>query len=332
MSSQSSSTSVVFLFALIIPEYMIFGLSIPLIIMVFSRMLDGVTGGNNSVANAYVSDITTPEEKKYIFGYLGAISGIGFIIGPGLGGWASGLTEGFEGTILAAITLSFLTLLSLLFLLKESHPKEKRTPKQKHSFKEAIQITKRIKHAKPSKFINRLFLLKFIFSIMMAFYIATIALFIKDLFNYSAVELGHFMLFAGSFLVFNQAVMSKLFIKKFGAFNTLIIGMSLTTIGLFCLTISSDLITYLSFYYILNLGLALSFNTFNTLIALNADPHHQGEIMGISESISSFCNAIFPVIGAALYGMYSYNIYYFIAALPFTALLIALKSKQEHIE
>ena len=140
------------------------------------------------------------------------------------------------------------------------------------------------------------------------------------------------MLFAGSFLAFNQAIMSKVFIKRFGAYKTLIIGMLLSTVGLFCLTISDTLTTYLIFYYFLNLGLALSFNTFNTLISLNADPKHQGEIMGISESINSFCNALFPIIAAGLYGLYGYNIYYFIAALPLIALIIAINSKQDHIE
>ena len=59
-----------FLFALFLPDMWVYGISIPLIVIAFSRLLDGVTGGNTSVTNAYVSDITTRKEKSYIFGYL----------------------------------------------------------------------------------------------------------------------------------------------------------------------------------------------------------------------------------------------------------------------
>jgi len=61
-------------------------LALPLVIIAISRALDGITGGNVSVTNAYVSDITSTGEKSYIFGYPRGIAGLGMIIGPGIGG------------------------------------------------------------------------------------------------------------------------------------------------------------------------------------------------------------------------------------------------------
>jgi MFS family permease len=74
----------------------------------------------------------------------------------------------------------------------------------------------------------------------------------------------------------------------------------------------------------MNLGLSLCFPTFTSLIAQHANPKKQGEIMGISESINSITQAVFPVIAAGLYGLIGYHVYYFVSLLPLTALIIAI--------
>ena len=314
----------VFLLALLLPEKNVLGYALPLWIIALSRILDGLTGGNTSVANAYVADITTREQKAYIFGYLGGIAGLGMIIGPGLGGLAASSSLGYSGTILLATGISTLTLLAIWLWLKESHPPEKRAEKHKQNVLMSLFLTKRIREANPDAVIKTIFVIKFFFSIMMACYVGTIALFIIDLFEFNAQELGIFMLSVGAFLAFNQAFMSKLFIKKFGEYRTLVIGLVLTVCGLFCITITNNLWAYLGFYYVMNLGLALCFPTFNALISIHADPEHQGEIMGISESINSFAMAAFPILAAWAYSHLGFELYYIIAALPFIGLIIAL--------
>jgi DHA1 family tetracycline resistance protein-like MFS transporter len=301
----------------------IMGIAFPLWIIGLSRILDGVTGGNTSVTNAYVADITTREEKSYVFGYLGGIVGLGMIVGPGLGGFTASSSLGHNGTLITAIIISIITLITIVFWLKESHPIEKRNVRKKESILKSILILRRIKEVHPNPLIKLLFLIKFFFSTMMAFYISTIALFMIDLFSFDEKQLGIFMLVVGIFLSFNQAFVSRRFIRKFGEFNTLLIGLVLVMAGLVSITLTQDLYLYIAFYYVMNLGLSLCFPTFNALIAINADPKKQGEVMGISESIHSFSMALFPVIAAALYGIIGYQLYYFMSILPFTALTIA---------
>lgn len=314
----------IFLGALYLPDYKIFGITGALLIIGISRALDGITGGNSSVANAYVSDITTRDQKSYIFGYLGGIAGLGLIIGPGIGGLTASSSIGYAGTIIAAIIISSITLLIIFFWLKESHPPQKRTPRQKQSFWKNLLILARIREVQPKPIIKLLFATKLFFSIMMAFYISTISLFMIDLFQFDEKELGFFMLFVGIFLAFNQAVVSQFFIKKFGEFSTLLIGLSFSVVGLICITLTNEFWLYVPFYYVLNLGLSLCFPTFNALISIHANPEKQGEIMGISESINSLSMACFPVVGATVYGAIGFSVYYIIAILPLTALLIAL--------
>ncbi len=313
----------IFLLALNIPDTGIFGISLALIIIGASRALDGITGGNISVSNAYVSDITTREEKSYIFGYLGGIAGLGLIIGPGIGGLSASTSFGFTGTLLAAIGISIFTLVAIIFWLKESHPIEKRVPRKKESIFNSFFILKRIKEIDPKPIIKLLFLTKLFFGIMMAFYMSTVALFLIDLFEFNEQELGLFMLIVGIFLAFNQAFLSRIVIKRIGEFRTLLIGLFLSAVGLICLTLTENFWFFIAFYYIMNLGLSLSFPTFNALISIHADPKKQGAVMGVSESINSFALAAFLILGSTLYDHLSYKVYYIIAALPTIAFLIA---------
>ncbi len=318
----------IFLAALYLPDYTLFGIGVGLLVIGIARALDGVTGGNASVANAYVSDITTREEKSYIFGFLGGIAGIGLMIGPGIGGITASTSLGFKGTALAAIAISTITLLTIIFWLKESHPKEKRSIRKKESVIKNLFIIRRIKVLEPKPIIKLLFATKLFFSIMMAFYISTISLFIIDLFKFNEYKLGLFMLVVGIFLSFNQAFMSRIAIKKFGEFPTLLIGLALSTVGLIAITLTANFWLYITYYYVMNLGLSLTFPTFNALISIHADPKKQGEIMGISESINSFSLAVFPVVGAFLYEIIGFKVYYLMALLPFAAFSIALYGYQ----
>ena len=317
---------IIFAVALSLPEFPVFGIALPIIIIGISRAFDGLTGGNTSVTNAYISDITTREEKAYIFGYLGGIAGIGMIIGPGLGGLAGSTSLGYLGTILVSMAVSVIALLTIFLWLKESHPPEKRVPREKLSIWDLLNIPRRVKRVNPSDAIKSIFTIKMLFSSMMAFYIGTMALFLIDRFAFNTQQLGTFFFVAGGFLAFNQAVLSKQFVKRLGEFRTLIVGLVLTTLGIVFLTISNNLYVFVGFYYVLNLGLSLCFPTFNALISMHADPKKQGEIMGISEAINSFAMALFPVVSAYLYDVFGFGLYFFISALPAFALLYAIIS------
>ena len=269
---------------------------------------------------------------------MGGIVGIGFVIGPAIGGMTSGYNESgkFEylGTVLTAAGISMIALLSILFYLKESLPVEKRREYKRHNFIKSFNIVKRVNSLNPKYIVKQVLILKSLMSATMAFYIATIVLYVIDLFDFKPLGVGIFLLVAGIFLGFNQAVIFKKVVLKLGELTTLIIGFMLTALGLVLITLTDVLWIYMILYYILNLGLSLSFPVFNSLISQHADEDKQGEIMGISESIQSISNAIFPVIAAAIYGFIGFSIYFFLALIPLaggmlTMLLIKKLKKHE---
>ena len=300
----------------------LFYLCLPLLIIAFARIADGLTGGNISVANAYVSDITTPEQKKTIFGALGGIAGIGFVIGPAIGGFTASFSIGYLGTIITAASISFITLIALMFFLKESLKKEERRPYVKHNFIKSFNLVKRVNELNPKMIIKQVLMLKIIMSVTMACYISTIVLFIIELFQFDEIGVGLFMLVAGFFLGFNQAFIYRKIVVKIGELKTLRLGFGLMSLGFIAITVTDVLWIYMVLYYVLNLGLSLSIPVFNSLISQHADKDKLGELMGISESIQSLSNAIFPVIAAAIFGAINYNIYLGLSLLPLTGAII----------
>lgn len=316
----------VFLGAIHLPNIELLGIALPLLIIGLSRVLDGVTGGNSSVTNAYLADITTREEKSYIFGYMGGIVGIGLIIGPAIGGLTASSSLGYKGTLLASIFISVVALASIFWWLKESHPKEKRSKEKAQSIFKSMLILQRIKKLKPERIIKLLFSLKFMYSIMSSFYISTIALFIIDVFKFDELQLGYFMFVVGLFLAINQAFISKIFIKRFGEFNTLMIGFALTVLGLIGMTLTQNLYLYFAIYYVLNLGVSLCFPTFNSLIAIHANEEKQGETLGINEALYSLCMAAFPVLATYLYSMIGSDLYLFMSLIPLISLIVGVRA------
>lgn len=304
---------IIFGVAYFVSADIIYILALPIWIIIFARIFDGITGGNISVTNAYVSDIASPKQKSSIFGYLGGIAGLGIIIGPGLGGIAAGAGWGYLGTVLMATVISLITTFAIIFFLKESLPLDKRRSKQRFSLSKTIFVTKRIKEVNPSFLIRRILLLRLIMGIIMAAYIGTIPLFLLEFYQFDEKEIGIFMMVVGSYLAINQVFAYRVFVKKLGELKTMLVGFFLVGIGFILITIQTNVYLYVALYYILNLGFSLVLPVFNSIIAQKGAPDKQGEIMGISESIASLSMALIPAVAGIIYTNIDHQIYYILA-------------------
>ncbi|MGA6923292.1 MAG: MFS transporter, partial [Nitrososphaeraceae archaeon] len=121
---------ILFLVALVVPFEETFSINlisfgtivvvVPLLFIFFARAIDGITGGNISVANAYLSDISSDENRSKNFGKMAISSNLGFILGPALAGILAGTVYGATLPVLAALLLSLVTLFVIGFLLRES--------------------------------------------------------------------------------------------------------------------------------------------------------------------------------------------------------------------
>ena len=176
----------------------------------FIRPLKYAKSPENTINPA---EITSKEEKSYVFGYLGGIVGIGLIIGPGVGGFLSSGSIGYLGTVLCALAISAITLFSIFFGLEESLPQERRAQFEEQPISQSFRLLSRIKKLDPPAIIKKIFGIRGCFTVTMATYISTITLFMIDVFEFDERELGFFMLFVGFFVSFNQVILSKKFIS-----------------------------------------------------------------------------------------------------------------------
>ena len=124
---------ILFLFALFLPTENSFSIhiaflgtfvvAVPLLIFFVARAIDGITGGNISIANAYLADLSSDTTRSKNFGKMAMSSNLGFILGPALAGILGGTIYGAILPVLAALILSLITIAVIAFLLKESKPK-----------------------------------------------------------------------------------------------------------------------------------------------------------------------------------------------------------------
>ncbi len=111
-----------FLPELVVSETSQFVLTLPLCIVFIARALDGLTGGNVSVANAYVSDISTDKTRGRNFGWMAASSSTGFVVGPAVAGMLGSTVYGELLPVLMAAMISLIATLVIFFVLPESNP------------------------------------------------------------------------------------------------------------------------------------------------------------------------------------------------------------------
>ena len=161
-----------FVGALYLPDVQIWTIALPLIGIGLARVVDGITGGNISVAGAYVSDVVAPEERSKAFGMVGATFGFGMLIGPVMGGLVSATSFGFAGVGMLAAIISLITLVIMYFWLPESLPPSKRSHDISLRLWKRINVAARIAHYAKDSQVKTLFAVRVLFSVGFVAYVS----------------------------------------------------------------------------------------------------------------------------------------------------------------
>lgn len=265
-----------------------------------ARILDGLTGGNTSVASAVISDITTPSQRPKAFGIFGAIFRLGFVIGPVLSYLAQELPTlpgisplGMSFLVSAAIA-AFAALLTLLFL------PETTAQQQNFSLKwDDFAFGKIAKSATKPK-LGSLFILTFLTGSTFTIFTFAFQPFFLKVLNQSNQQLAIMFALVGILGFVSQIFALEPLSKRFNLIN--IIAVSLALRGITFLLMPS-FPTYTAFVLILIIfGLVNAFPMplIDTTLSLNTNNQEQGEILGINSSFLSMANALGPVISGLL--------------------------------
>jgi DHA1 family tetracycline resistance protein-like MFS transporter len=264
-------------------------------ILFFSRILDGLTGGNITVAQAYITDVTDEQNRAKGLGLIGAAFGLGFIIGPALGGALSQYSYSLPAFLAAAV--SFVNLILIFFLLPESLTPERRaagstSSRPPFSFK-ALQIA--LKRPK----VGPLLQLRFLFSLAFATFQTIFTLYTQGL-GLSPQTTGYLLAYVGLLSVIVQAGLIGILTRRFKENWLIITGLWIMTGALLAWAFTTRLIGVV----IVILPLALAGGVLNTVIqsAITKSVTRQevGGMLGVSTSLESLTRVIAPIAGGYL--------------------------------
>ncbi len=300
--------------------YFIFGFANSLWLIFIARLIDGFTGGNISIAQAYVADVTPVQDRAKNFGLIGAALGSGFILGPALGGWLSQIslqTPVFVAGILSAITIAF-----GLFILPESLP-PKRRRKTPIAFKE-LNPVKQIADALRQLTLRRFLLANFITTFAFGGLQTTFALFTLQRFSLGADQNGLLFTYMGISSVLVLGLISTDLVKKFGEQRLALFGSILMTVGFAGVTLVPEVWMLYPPVGLIAGGSSISSTTLTSIVSKRVSKDKQGLILGASQALESLALIIGPVWGGITFEYFGADSSYWMSAgwIAISALLI----------
>jgi MFS transporter, DHA1 family, tetracycline resistance protein len=312
-----------FLFALFLPSNSFnihivflgtFVVIIPLLMLFLARAIDGVTGGNISIANAYLADLSSDSTRSKNFGKMAISSNLGFILGPALAGILGGTIYGAILPVLAALILSLVTIIVIVLLLKEPKPRlveEMLVPEQgtirKAFSQECRECYSDIGIKKPKmrdifKLKHISFLLALYFLIFLGFnvyYAAFPAHATKDL-KWSVTQLGIFYAILSGIMVFIQGPVLRKALKKFSEEKLVIIGSIILGTN-FILFVSNNIVSVSCAIVLFAVGNGLMWPSFMSILSRYAGSKLQGSVQGVAGSFGGLASILGLILGGFLY-------------------------------
>lgn len=300
--------------------YLILGLANNLSMLFLSRIIDGITGGNISIAQAYIADVTTKENRARGMGLIGAAFGLGFIFGPAIGGAMSKIS--YSTPAYFATIVSLITFFTTAFFLKETVNKNKaeHSPRTKFSFSELKRV---LKLYTIGVLIIVFFLLNTAFSIQTGIF----ALWTQKTFNFDASQNGWLFAYIGILAAIFQIKLLPWVVKKFHEKKILIFSFVFLFLGMFFIPLSKNPNFLFIPLFFLPLGNGLANPTIQALASKNVTQEEYGGILGILQSAGAMGRIVGPILGGEIFEIFGGNAPFFFGATIIFFTLIYLKLK-----
>lgn len=308
--------------------YVLFGLGGSLAVLFLGRIIDGLTGGDISTMFAYIADVTKPEERGKLFGFIGAVVGVGFMIGPSIGGLLARISLSAPFYLAAVITL--LNAAFGYFVLPESLKAEHRMADfSLHHLNPFSQLQSVLSNVT----IRTLLFLSFFYFLPFAQLQGIGGVFSKDVLHWDPANIGFMFFVVGIVDIFTQGVFSHKLMSRFGELKLMVGGLAFTGIA-YALNASNVLFHSSVFAYfnviLFAFGGGLIEPALGSLISRAADPREQGRVQGANQSLQSITRIVGPLLAAFLYSIGA-SAPYIVCALLSLVALFYLKTRYEFI-
>ncbi|MFY9966971.1 MAG: MFS transporter [Nitrososphaeraceae archaeon] len=292
-----------------------FVITLPLAVLFLARAVDGLTGGNVSVADAYVADISSDENRSRNFGKMGMASNLGFVIGPALAGILSGTVYGEILPVMVAMILSLAVLVVIIFVLKESKSSIVMQIPEKDSVGKvfAFECKECYKAANPKRLkLQDVFKLKYIsfllilyFFVFVGFNIFYTAFPIHAVsgLGWTVTQMGIFYAVLSGIMILVQGPILRKALKRFSEEKLVIIGSAILGSN-FVLFISSEIFLIYFAAVLFAVGNGLMWPSIMSILSRRAGPVYQGVVQGVAGSVTGVASIIGLTTGGVLYNIF----------------------------
>ena len=307
--------------------YLLLGLANSLTMIFVAVMVDGITGGNLTTAQAYIADVTAPEARTRGLGLVGAAFGLGLMTGPALGGLLS--LYGLWAPAFVACAIALSNVLFGLFVLSESLPPERRTAAPTWPRLNSVaQLIGLFRLAPIRVLMVTLFTLNLAFAGLQT----NFPLYSHARFGWDAVRNGIFFAYVGVCAVLIQGVLLGRLQPRFGEARLVVSGLALMAIGLAGLAVAPWDWTLYPIVGLVALGTGLSIPSLTSLISRRVAASEQGRVMGGTQALLSLTMILGPTMAGLSFERVGTSAPYWLGGLlAAAALLIAhLALRQTH--
>ncbi|MFP6714858.1 MAG: MFS transporter [Alphaproteobacteria bacterium] len=281
-----------------------------LVMLFVARALAGLFAGNIAAAQAYIADVTTPENRARGMGVFGAAFGFGFIFGPVIGGY---LTEPVPGHInfhfapLSAAGLSVLAAVLTILILKESRSVSVTSVRLRGWFSPILAAGRRadMKH------------LVFLFLLVMFVFAgleATIAMWAERQFSWGPREVGRLFAYVGVVAAVVQGGLIGPATRRWGEARVVVLGLCGLVIGFAAMPLAQNMTVLLVATALLAGGFGLCNPALNSLISRRASSESQGAALGVAQSGASLARILGPAFAGAVFSTWGRHAPYMIGA------------------
>jgi MFS transporter, DHA1 family, tetracycline resistance protein len=263
--------------------------------LLVARSLSGIAAANYGIAQAYLADVTPPAQRSRAMGLVGAAFGLGFVIGPALGGVLSRF--GMAAVPYSAAALSAANLAIAWLALPESLPPEARGAARGKPLFALAELRELWREARMRRLMLLFFLVMFCFSIMES----TLALFCQARFGFGPGAISALFTFVGVLLVVVQGGLLGLLVKRFGDRRLIVAGIALMALGLLLLPLPPRAAWLLLTTGLLAIGNGVHNPSLLALLTRLSGEGSQGETIGVSRSCGALARVVGPLAGTWIF-------------------------------
>jgi DHA1 family tetracycline resistance protein-like MFS transporter len=274
--------------------------AIILAILFFSRILDGITGGNISVAQAYITDVTDEENRARGLGLIGAAFGLGFIIGPALGG-ALSAGERYAVPAFVATAIATLNWLAVLFWLPESLTEESKAQLAKQPDRSILSVRELVNALKRPRF-GPLLNIRFFYGLAFATFTGVFALYAQYRLQLDSTGTGYILAYVGLLSVLVQGLAIGRLTKRYPENRLIFVSVIVLAFSLLGWAFTPNIWLLLVVLAPLSFAAGILNTVINSSITKSVYPEEVGGALGVSSSVESLTRVIGPAAGGFLLG------------------------------